>query len=117
MLQLSSQYRAIERGSFEETGDTSTTESTPPFRSDTLPIGYAIRERRRSLRLVQEKLAERAGLKRAYISDIEVNDRNVSIKTLVVIAEALGMTTSQLIAMAESIARAENSLAVPEGAD
>ncbi len=117
MLQLSSQYRAIERGSFEKTGDTSATETKPQFRSETLPIGYAIRERRRSLRLVQEKLAQRAGLKRAYISDIEVNDRNVSIRTLMLIAEALGMTTSQLVAMAESIAHTEESLAVPEGAD
>lgn len=117
MLQLSSQYRALEPGSFEETGDTSATESKPPFGADTLPIGYAIRERRRSLRMVQETLAQRAGLKRAYISDIEVNERNLSIKTLTLIAQALEMTTSQLIAMAESIAHSEKTLAVPEGAD
>jgi len=117
MLQLSSQYRTVEPGTFERTGDIAPTESRPPFGADSLPVGYAIRERRRSLRLVQEELAQRAGLKRTYISDIETNDRNISIKTLTVIAKALGMTTSQLVAMAESIAQAEETLAVPEGAD
>lgn len=65
------------------------------------PVGHAIKERRRLLGLTQERLAERTGLKRAYIGDIELKERNVSLKTLAKISDALEMKISQLVALAE----------------
>ena len=68
------------------------------------PIRFAIKERRKQLGLTQDGLAKRTGLKRAYIGDIELKDRNVSLKTLAVISHALEMTVSQLVALAEAAA-------------
>lgn len=45
--------------------------------------------------MTQEKLAEKAGLHRAYFWDIE-NGRNISIKTAYKIARALGGGLSKL---------------------
>jgi len=68
------------------------------------PIRFAIKQRRRQLGLTQDGLAQRTGLKRAYIGDIELKERNVSLKTLAVIAHALELKVSQLVALAEGTA-------------
>lgn len=58
-------------------------------------LGKRIEELRKEKGLTQEKLAEKAGLHRAYFWDIE-NGRNISIKTAYQIARALGITLSEL---------------------
>jgi transcriptional regulator with XRE-family HTH domain len=60
-----------------------------------------INKRRESLGLSQEELAQRSGLHRTYVSDIERGARNPSLKTICRLAEGLGLTTAQLIQEAE----------------
>ena len=94
--------------------------TTPPNNVEIPPIGSAIREQRRRRRLTQEELAQLTGLQRAYIGDIELKVRNVSLRTLVRIAVALEMKVSHLLAVAESKLESEEGMltdTLPEGAD
>jgi transcriptional regulator with XRE-family HTH domain len=59
-------------------------------------FGRAVRKRRRELDLSQEELAERAGLHRNYISDIERGDRNPSLENIQKLAKALDIKVSAL---------------------
>jgi len=52
-------------------------------------FGRRMRELRHRLRISQEELAFRCGLHRTYISDIERGARNVSIRNVEKIAQAL----------------------------
>lgn len=60
-------------------------------------LGQAIKRRRLSLGLSQEKLAERADLHWTYIGGIERGERNVSLLNIVKIAKALKVTASHLL--------------------
>lgn len=64
-------------------------------------LSHTVRERRELLRLSQEEVAHRARLHRTYISDIERGARNLSLKSLVDLARALELSTSELIITAE----------------
>lgn len=66
-------------------------------------LGLAIHDRRLLLNLSQEQLADRAGLHRTYISDVERAYRNISIRTLFRLAQALDIAPSRLIEKAEQI--------------
>lgn len=72
----------------------------------------SVHERREVLGVSQEELAHRAGLHRTYISDIERGARNPSLKTLSRLADALEISTSELIRLGE--ARAESMPAYQE---
>ncbi len=56
-----------------------------------------IKELRLSLKLSQEELADKCGLHRTYISDIERGCRNVSIDNIGKIADGLGVKPSVLL--------------------
>ncbi|HRN69906.1 MAG TPA: helix-turn-helix transcriptional regulator [Candidatus Woesebacteria bacterium] len=58
-------------------------------------LGENIEKIRKEKKLTQEKLAEDAGLHRAYFWDIETG-RNISIKTAYKIARALEVKLSEL---------------------
>ena len=62
----------------------------------------AVHNRRGQLGISQEELAQRAGLHRTYISDIERGARNPTLKTLSRLAVALEISASKLIRMAEA---------------
>ena len=64
-------------------------------------VCHAVHERRELLGISQEELAHRAGLHRTYISDIERGARNPSLKTLSRLADALEISTSDLIRFGE----------------
>lgn len=64
-------------------------------------LSQAIRGRRDVLRISQHELAQRSGLHRSYIGDIERGARSISIRNLSRLAAALDLTTSKLIALAE----------------
>ena len=53
---------------------------------------------RRRLNLSQEDLADKAGLHRTYIGSIERCERNPTLSTLEVLAEALNISMEDLLA-------------------
>ena len=61
-----------------------------------LPLGRAIRSRRECLGLSQEKLAERCGFDRTYISMLERGKRNPSLMNLLKLAKGLQTSVSKL---------------------
>lgn len=65
-------------------------------------LSGVIQARRDFLRLSQEELAQRADLHRTYISDIERGARNLSLRSLCRLADALEIPASSLILAAES---------------
>jgi transcriptional regulator with XRE-family HTH domain len=52
-------------------------------------VGEAIHIQRRRSRMSQEKLAEKAGLNRNYIGEIERAEKNITLETLEKIAKVL----------------------------
>jgi transcriptional regulator with XRE-family HTH domain len=76
-------------------------------RSLLLALSRVVQERRWSLGISQEQLAERAGMHRTYISDIERGARNLSLMNLSRLAEALEIAVSELIKLAELKVAAE----------
>ncbi|MBV9923897.1 MAG: helix-turn-helix transcriptional regulator [Acidobacteria bacterium] len=61
-------------------------------------FGFAIKQRRQKLGISQEALAERAGLHRTYIGDIERGARNLSLENIEKLAKALEIPISDLFA-------------------
>lgn len=64
-------------------------------------FGAAVRSLRGRLGISQEQLAERADLHRTYIAGIEGGRRNVTLKSVAKLADALQVTTSELLATGE----------------
>lgn len=60
-------------------------------------LGNAIRERRESLGLSQEALAEKCDLHRTYISQLERGLKSPTVRTLTQIAEKIGLTPDELL--------------------
>lgn len=61
-------------------------------------FGRVVRRRRMELGLSQEAFAERAELHRTYLADIERGTRNVSLRNICKLAEALDLSISELFA-------------------
>lgn len=61
-----------------------------------LSLGRAIKNKRSEMKLSQEELAERAGLHRTYISDIERGARNPTLSSIERLARALNLSLSGL---------------------
>ncbi|HEY0170012.1 MAG TPA: helix-turn-helix transcriptional regulator [Pyrinomonadaceae bacterium] len=61
-------------------------------------FGLAIKQRRQEVGISQEVLAERAGLHRTYIGDIERGARNLSLENIEKLAKALQLPISDLFA-------------------
>ena len=61
-------------------------------------FGFAVKVRREQLELTQEDLAERAGIHRTYLSDIERGTRNPSLVNIDRLATALSISLPQLFA-------------------
>ncbi len=60
-------------------------------------LGVAIRSRRQAKKLSQEALSEIADFDRTYISLLERGERNPSFTNLCRVADALGLTPSELL--------------------
>jgi transcriptional regulator with XRE-family HTH domain len=60
-------------------------------------VGTRIRDIRKSKGLSQEALAEKAGFNSSYIGFIERAERNISLKNLEKIAQALNVSVYQLL--------------------
>jgi len=61
-------------------------------------FGFAIKVRREQLDLTQEDLADKAGIHRTYLSDIERGTRNPSLVNIDRLAAALSLSLSDLFA-------------------
>jgi transcriptional regulator with XRE-family HTH domain len=59
-------------------------------------FGSKIRNLRLKKKLSQEKLAELADLHRTYIGQIETGKRNIALKNIAKLAEALGVSMKDL---------------------
>ena len=58
--------------------------------------GKVIRDIRQNKKLSQEELAERCGLHRTYISDVELGKRNVSLENIIKISKSLDVNVSKI---------------------
>lgn len=67
-----------------------------------LGLGNALRDARADGRISQEELGLRTGVHRNYIGGIERGERNPSVTTIAVLADALGMKMSELFERAGS---------------
>jgi XRE family transcriptional regulator, regulator of sulfur utilization len=59
-------------------------------------LGENIRIARKQVRLTQEKLAEKAELNSAYVSEVERGEENISVDGLMRIAKALNLSVHDL---------------------
>ncbi len=64
-------------------------------------FGRAVRQSREQLGLSQENFAEKAGIRRTYVSSIELGKVNVGIEVANQLATALGKRLSELVEEAE----------------
>ncbi len=64
-------------------------------------FGTAVKFRREELGLTQEDLADKAGIHRTYLSDVERGTRNLSLVNIEKLATALSLKVSELFAAAE----------------
>ncbi len=60
-------------------------------------FGQKVRQMREALGYSQEQLAVRAGLHRNYVGGIERGERNVGLRNLIRLAQALECTPSELL--------------------
>lgn len=60
-------------------------------------LGATIRELRRKRKLSQDVFAERSGLHRAHVGEIERGESNVTIQTLKIVADTLGVKIVDLV--------------------
>jgi len=64
--------------------------------AELLALGAEIKRVRQAVGMSQEELAYRVDLDRSYVGDIERGEHNVSLMSLVKLANALGVTVSEL---------------------
>lgn len=77
----------------------------------TYQFGAAVRKLRHGLDISQATLAERAGLHQTYVAGIESGKRNVTLKCVEKLANALRVPTSELFATPEPLEKAPPSAA------
>lgn len=96
--QMHTEEKSTKSFPFTEMQDASS-EALMMTRTEVMTIlGKTVKSRRLELGISQEELADRAGLHRTYISDVERGERNVSLVTLKRMACALEMTMCELVA-------------------
>jgi transcriptional regulator with XRE-family HTH domain len=64
-------------------------------------FGFALKTRREALGLTQEDFAERAGIHRTYLSDVERGSRNICLMNIERIAAALSLPLSEFFRLVE----------------
>lgn len=77
-------------------------------------FGYVVRTRRNRLGISQEELADRAGLHRTYVADIERGARNPSLQSIDKLARALEISIASLFSPASGVAKAAGGSAHEE---
>jgi len=59
-------------------------------------FGQVVRQLRYKLNMTQDQLAERSGVNRTYIGDLELGGRNLSLRNILRLAVALEVTPDKL---------------------
>lgn len=59
-------------------------------------FGFVVKTLREKLAMTQEDLAEKAGIHRTYLSDIERGSRNVALMNIERLAQSLGLSLQEL---------------------
>ncbi len=72
-----------------------------------IALSLVLRARREGLGLSQSELARLSGLHRSYIGDLERGSRNISVRNLTRLAEAMGVKPSKLMSSAEKTLKEE----------
>jgi transcriptional regulator with XRE-family HTH domain len=80
----------------------------PPVPPAQRALGLAVSQRRAELGLSQEAVSLRSDLHQRWISNVETGKRNPSYSSLRRLATALDLTTSELIALAETIEKQDD---------
>jgi transcriptional regulator with XRE-family HTH domain len=62
-----------------------------------LRLGYRIRKLREKHGWTQVEMAERVGLDRSFLADVERGRRNISVRNLYIIAKGFKRTLAQLL--------------------
>ncbi len=65
-------------------------------------FGFAVKSRREELELTQEDLADKAGIHRTYLSDVERGTRNLSLLNIERLAVALTISMAKLFEAVEA---------------
>jgi len=68
-----------------------------------MTLGERVRERRQTLKVTQQQLAEAIGVTHQHVSAIEQDKRTPSLPSLAKLAEELGVTVDYLVAGKEGI--------------
>jgi transcriptional regulator with XRE-family HTH domain len=79
-----------------------------------MTIGQRMREKRREKELTLKQLADRTGLSVTYLSDVERDQTQPSLKTLGVVAQGLDLSTTDLMAGVDALGES-TELALPAG--
>ncbi len=66
-------------------------------------VGAELRRLRIKLGLTQEAVAERVGMHRTYLNQIEAGSRNVSLGVLAKLSAVLGVNLSSLVGVADGL--------------
>lgn len=79
--------------------------------SDTLrgTLAENIKLFRKKKGLSQEELAEQCGLHRTYIGSVERHERNVTLSTLEVLSETLGISVPRLLTKCENLSNSSQT--------
>ena len=64
-------------------------------------FGKILKEKRQSKKFTQSSLAEKSGLSRSYLSNLEVGSQDPSINTIFLLAKTLEIKPSVLVHMLE----------------
>jgi len=65
-------------------------------------VGERVKQRRRELGLSQDALAQRAGISKSFLSDLETGKRSLGAETLLDLARAMGLSLDYLMTGKES---------------
>lgn len=78
-----------------------------------MSLGGRIKQRRTDLGWTQDALAEKAGISKGFLSDLETGKRNVGADTLLDLAKVLGLTLDYLMTGEDAEAKVRQVVEVP----